>query len=57
MMTASMGLLEENDCCMINVEVESCGEVQQIIVECFGWSRESGDNSERWKCLVGGKML
>lgn len=42
---------------MINVEAESCGEVQQIIVECFGWSTESDDNSERWKCLVGGKML
>lgn len=57
MMTASMGLLEDDDCCMISVATESCGEVQQIIVECFGRSTESGDNSERWKLLAGGKML
>lgn len=46
-MTASMGLLEENYFCMINVETEDCGEIQQITVECFGWSTESGDSSER----------
>jgi len=56
-MTVSIGLLEENDCCMISVEIESFGEVQQIIVECSGWSTESGDSSERQKCLAGGKML
>lgn len=48
-MTASVGFLEENYCCMIREETESW-EVQKIIVECFG-STESGDSSWKTKPL------
>lgn len=35
MVTASLGLLKGDDCSIISAEAESCGEVQQMIVECF----------------------
>lgn len=44
---ASMGLLEENCFSVIIVEIENCGEVQQIFAECFKLSTKSNDSSGR----------
>lgn len=54
---AAVGLLEENCFCVINVEIESWGEVQQIFADCFQLSTESNGGSGRWKCLAGVRML